>query len=112
MQDLCHVKEVMKEIYSFEKELREQSSLTINEALVLCSLLNSDSSAGHLASEIGLSPARMSKVLSSLEKRELVVRSLGVRDKRIMEFKISNEGKKLITTLKEKKVKVPDFSVI
>ena len=102
----------MKVIYSFEKELRDQSSLTINEALVLCSLMKDDCSAGHLAQEIGLSPARMSSVLSSLEKRELVIRSLGAMDKRVMDFKISAEGKKLITTLKDKKIKIPDFSSI
>ncbi|MDA3901639.1 MAG: MarR family transcriptional regulator [Spirochaetes bacterium] len=111
MEKFCKIKRVIREIHSFEKELKESSTLTLNEALVLCTLKESGCSAGYIANELGLSPARMSKVLSVIEKRGLIVRSFDTQDKRIMHFEISDEGRTLIEQVKKMDIVVPNFSV-
>ena len=38
MEPICKLKDIYKALYNFEKEFSENSGITINEGMVLCSM--------------------------------------------------------------------------
>lgn len=92
MECLCKVKEVFKKIHQFEQELQKTMNLTINEAMVVCSLYETVKCSGDISADTGISTSRTSRVLLSLEQKAYVTRSFSVSDKRKMMFELSAEG--------------------
>ena len=50
-----------------------------------------------------------SKMLRILEEKELIVRTLGEVDRRLMQFHLSQNGKKLVGELELEKVEIPEL---
>lgn len=94
MECLCKIKEVFKKIHQFEQKLNNDLNVTINEAMVLCSLFETVKSSGVVSSDTGISTSRTSRVLLSLEQKGYVTRSFGETDKRKMMFELTVEGVK------------------
>ena len=111
IENLCRLKDMFKTIYHFEHELKERFTLSINEAIILCTLTKDEATSGDLAKEIGLSPGRISKILGNLENRNLVLRQIGRKDKRTMHFSITPEGKKKISQVKSSNIAIPSFTM-
>ena len=105
-------KEVFKEIYMFEMELKKKYKLSMNEVLTICILENSNRFSGEMAEEIGISVSRMSRVFMSLEKKGFVLRELGEKDKRKMLFKLSKRGKDLAKLIKNDDMPMPDIRLV
>ncbi|HAR63654.1 MAG: MarR family transcriptional regulator [Candidatus Margulisiibacteriota bacterium] len=100
MKPLCKLKSVFKAIYSCEQKLKQEVHLTINECLALCCVFNGERNAGEIAGEIGISPSRISRILGSLEKKELIIRLVDENDKRKMIFELSLSGKTKMDMIK------------
>ncbi|MDD2278197.1 MAG: MarR family transcriptional regulator [Bacteroidales bacterium] len=94
MENLCKIKEVFRKIQQFEQKLNNELNVTINEAMVLCSLYEARKCSGDISTDTGISPSRASRVLLSLEQKGYIIRSLGDKDKRKMMFELSAEGEK------------------
>ena len=100
MDSLCKIKDLFKKIHQFEQRLNEEHNITINEAMIICSLSEDKKSSGEIASDTGISPSRTSRVLQSLEKKGFIERSFGEDDKRKMMFVLLDSGKGKHTEIK------------
>lgn len=111
MNKLCDLKEVFKKIYQFENELKTKYDLSINMALCLCTLSENKYCSGDLANELGISTTRISRVLGSLEKRNLVRREVDTEDKRVMFFMLTQTGIEKVSKMKCDNIEIPEFVV-
>lgn len=97
MEAICVIKDIYKTLYQFEKQFSEAHDITINEAMLLCCLKDSEAkSAGTLCEFIGLSNSRVSKVITAVEDKGFIRRSINKEDKRQMFFSLTPKGKEKI----------------
>lgn len=98
--DLCKIRDIQRSVMAFEQHFVERYGICLNEGMTLCSLKNvSKLSAGELGELLGLTPSNTSKVIASLEKKQLVKRTLSASDKRSMYFSLTPKGKELLSTI-------------
>lgn len=109
MNRLCKIRELQRAVNIFERNLEKSHGLSLNEAMTLC-LLNEKGrlSAGELGQLLELTDSNASKVLSSLERKGMIERSIGEADKRRMFFSISNEGSAKLKSIDCSTVTVPE----
>ncbi|MBS1415089.1 MAG: winged helix DNA-binding protein [Alistipes sp.] len=75
--------------------------------MALCSLLKAGSlSSGEIGELLGLTSSNNSKVIGSVEKKGLVERVIGTKDKRQMYFSLTPKGKELISSLKCEQIEI------
>lgn len=97
MEPICVLKDIYKTLYQFEKNFAETHAITINEAMLLCCLKDNEAkSAGTLCEYIGLSNSRVSKVITAVENKGFIGRSINKEDKRQMFFSLTAKGKEKI----------------
>lgn len=109
MEDLCKIRNLQRVIIQFEYSFIQRFGLTLNEGMLLCTLLEHDYLiAGHLAEALGLTPSNTSKVICLVEKKQLITRIPNKEDKRQMLFSLTAKGKQLITQIKESSFDLPD----
>ncbi|WP_348523263.1 winged helix DNA-binding protein [Dysgonomonas sp. PH5-37] len=83
--------------------------MTINEAMLLCCMKDGKPhSACEIAEFIGLSNSRVSKIIMSVEERGWIIREIGAEDKRKMIFSLSEEGGKIVKTMKKQPIPLDD----
>jgi DNA-binding MarR family transcriptional regulator len=110
MESICELKDIYKSLYKFEKDFQTKYNLTINEAMLLCYLSDGMTrTAGDICEYIGLSPSRVSKIINSVEKLNLIERKIGSSDKRLMLFALTKSGLEKITGLKKSDFKTDDL---
>ena len=88
MERICVIKDIYKALYRFERDFAEEHGITINEAMVLCSLKEGERTAGALCEYVGLS-----KVITAVENKGYVRRAIAPHDKRQMVFSLTDEGR-------------------
>ena len=102
MEPICIIKDLYKILYQFEKEFSDAHAITINEAMLLCCLKDNESkTAGCLCEYIGLSNSRVSKVITSIEKKGFIRRNINKQDKRQMLFSLTPKGKEKILQMQQ-----------
>ncbi len=111
MKTICAMREIIKAITRFEASFEEVHQLSLNEAIVLCALQNAGEkvAATVLSRQTELSPSHASKVLRSLEEKQLIVRSVGDLDKRQMYFHLTPAGEQRIKALDAEKTEIPQL---
>lgn len=111
MKTICAMREVFRAMSSFEIAFEKTYKISLNEAIMLCALQDSVQkiTATNLSKQTELSPSHTSKMLRILEEKDLIVRTLGDRDRRQMYFHLSQAGKQRIGDLKLDKVEIPDL---
>lgn len=92
MENLCRIKDIFKKIQEFEQKLNNDLNVTINEAMVLCSIYQTIKCSGDISTDTGISTSRTSRVLLALEQKGYVTRSFDGTDKRKMMFELTAEG--------------------
>lgn len=109
MKTICAMREIIKAITRFEASFEKVHQLSLNEAIILCALQHAGQkmTATVLSKQTELSPSHASKVLRSLEGKQLIVRTLGEQDKRLMYFHLSPTGKERIESLDAEKTEIP-----
>lgn len=113
MNILCHIRDIQRGVAVFEQQFAERYGISLNEGMALCSISNSEKgklTSGEIGELLGLTHSNTSKVLSSIEDKEYIKRTLGKKDKRQMFFNITDSGKELLCRIKseEKEMKMPD----
>ena len=84
------MRELFKALSELEANLIEQHGVSLNEAMALCCIGGDRLTASAISEHTGLSASHTSKVIRSIEDKELIVRSLGDKDKRQMYFTLSD----------------------
>lgn len=96
MIDLCAIRKLQTSLRAFEKHLKEETGLSFNDALLLCAVNKGIAEPGLLAKELELSPSRLTRILDSLESRDLAKRELSSIDRRSMLVTLTQKGKQLV----------------
>lgn len=110
MEPICALKDLYKVLYQFEREFQDSFSLTINEAMLLCCLKEGDSkTAGAICDYIDLSNSRVSKVITSVENKGLIRRSISKTDKRQMLFTLTAKGKEKVSQMQSADLSIKEL---
>lgn len=108
MDIICKIRDIYKLIGEFEGQFEKDFGITLNEAMLLCSLLEQKTlSSTELAKNLGLTCSNTSKVIKSVEEQGYIERTLGKEDKRQMYFTITQIGADHIMTIKNAKINIP-----
>lgn len=108
MKALCRIRDIYRAIVEFEVKFMQEFDLSLNEGMLLCTLLNTPKlTSGEIAEVLGLSASNTSKVIRSVEEKKLIVRLVGKADKRQMHFALTLEGKNRITVIKNSIPELP-----
>ena len=92
METLCKIRDVYRAIAEFEVQFTQMYDLSLNEGMLLCTLLNTPKlTSSEIAEALGLSASNTSKVIPRL---------IGKEDKRQMRFSLTTEGKNRISDIK------------
>lgn len=101
METLCKIRDVYRAIAEFEVQFTQMYDLSLNEEMLLCTLLNTPKlTSSEIAEALGLSASNTSKVIRSVEGKKLITRLIGKEDKRQMRFSLTTEGKNRISDIK------------
>ena len=101
METLCRIRDIYRAIAEFEVKFMQEFDLSLNEGMLLCTLLNTPKlTSSEIAEALGLSASNTSKVIRSVEDKKLITRLVGKTDKRQMHFALTPEGKSRITVIK------------
>ena len=109
IQCICLMRDLMKALAELEHQLEEAHGVTLNEAMVLCSIGNETVSAGTITACTGMTPSHASKTIRSVEDKGLLSRKLGEQDKRQMYFVLTRKGKNSLEHIKEQGMEVPEW---
>lgn len=112
MEKLCKIRDIQRSVMAFEQRFLECYGLSLNEGMALCSICQSSDrrlTSGEISEALGLTSSNTSKVIASIEKKELVVRALGQTDKRQMYFTLTPAGEKLLATIKCIDIEIPEL---
>lgn len=103
------IRDVLKALSNFETAFEQAYELSLNEAMVLCALqeYGSEMTSTSIAKKTEMSPSHTSKVIRTLEEKELIKRSLSEEDKRLMFFCLTQTGLERLGELSLDKVKIP-----
>ena len=101
METLCKIRDVYRAIAEFEVQFTQMYDLSLNEGMLLCTLLNTPKlTYSEIPEALGLSASNTSKVIRSVEGKKLITRLIGKEDKRQMRFSLTTEGKNRISDIK------------
>lgn len=101
METLCKIRDIYRAIAEFEMQFMHSYNLSLNEGMLLCTLLDRPKlTSTEIAGALGLSASNASKVIRSVEGKKLIVRLIGKMDKRQMHFTLTTEGRERIMTVK------------
>lgn len=109
VQTLGKLRNVYRSIYEFEQSFLKEHEICFNEAMLLCCLASDKLSSSEIAVALGLSNSNASKVIKSVEGKELVKRIMGESDKRQMYFTLTKKGKDRIQNIKCNEIEVPEL---
>lgn len=104
---ICVMRYLFQALSVFEDRLLQEYGISLNEAMVLCSIGQEHIAARTIADRTGLSQSHTSKVIRAAEDKKLLVRCLGENDKRQMYFYLTNEAKDILQRIKTKGVEIP-----
>lgn len=107
MIDLCSIRKVQTAIRAFEAELKAETGLSLNDAIVLCAASKGMEDAASLSRELDLSPSRLTRILDSLVTRGLVSRTESPEDRRAISVSLTARGARLVAQYRETDIEVP-----
>jgi Transcriptional regulators len=111
MKSICVMRDIYKAITTFETNFEKTHGLSLNEAMVLCLLKDTDEglTSTVIAEQTEMTPSHTSKVIRTVEKKGLIERAIGKVDKRQMCFSLTEEGKAKIETIYCEEIQIPEL---
>ncbi len=109
VKSICTMREIMLALHSLEGQLIEEFGLDLKEAMLVCTLSEKRLSTSEIASALELRMSHTSKIIASLEKKDLLIRHLGTEDKRRMFFELNSKGGELLRALKVFSFEIPSI---
>lgn len=111
MYDLCCLRQILLDVKQIEETLKQESSLTLNEALCLCQNEKGHTDPSSLARELSLSPSRMTRILDSLYKGGYINRTQTDEDRRITHITMTQKGEETTKKLHSLTFDLPDYII-
>ena len=109
METVCIMKEIFKAIRNFEENFYWTHRISLNEAIVLCTLKIEKLSSSDISEKTGFTPSHTSKLLRSIEDKKLTERRLGETDKRQMYFSLTPKGMEKLNGIHCGSVEIPEI---
>lgn len=107
---LCRIRDLYRAIAEFESSFSKTYGISLNEGMLLCTLLDKgQQTSSEIADALGLSHSNASKVIRSVEDKDLITRQVGKEDKRQMNFILTAAGRELITRIKNTTYQLPEL---
>ena len=103
------MRELLKALSELENQLITTYGISLNEAMVLCSIGSETVAAGTIVERTGMTPSHTSKTISLIEKKEMVTRDLGKQDKRQMYFALTDKAKEKLEDIRKHGIEIPDL---
>lgn len=103
------MRELMMALSDFENKLTDAHGVSLNEAMVLCSVGAECITASLISERTGLRPSHASKVIGALEERGFLIRELGKQDKRHMYLSLTSVGKECLLRIKAYEFELPEL---
>lgn len=107
METICLMRDICRAIQTFEAEFVKVHHMSLNEAMLLCSLSEGQLSAAGLAEVNVMTPSHTSKVIRSLEEKGMLRRVLGQDDRRKMYFELTDHGRRSLSEMRCGSVEIP-----
>ncbi len=104
MKKLCAIRDILRSLSDYENKFHNEHSICLNEGMVLCCLKEKRLSSGEIAEEINLTCSNTSKLLRSVEEKNLITRVLGKKDKRQMYFELTESGKEKLAEIENDEI--------
>lgn len=101
--------DLLKALSQFEEKLETNYGVSLNEAIVMCSIGDEHIAAGTISERTGLTPSHTSKVIRSAEAKGLLLRSSGNEDKRKMFFMLTEKAQQTLAKIRDEGVEMPEF---
>jgi len=108
MIDLCAIRKLQTSLRNFEEQLKEQTGMSFNDALLVCAVNKGIVEPSALAKELELSPSRLTRILDSLEARALIKRTLSSSDRRSLAVSLTETGKEMVKTYSCSDLPIPE----
>lgn len=105
---ICVMRELFQALSFLESSLLDLYGISLNEAMVLCSVGNETVTAGTIVERTGLTPSHTSKVISLVEKKGMLLRTLSEKDKRQMCFTLTEKAEQCLKAIKENGIDIPE----
>ncbi|MEO0234428.1 MAG: MarR family transcriptional regulator [candidate division WOR-3 bacterium] len=112
MEKICYLKKIFKELYLFDYNLKKETKLTMNEAMVLCTISEKKMDLTQLSKELYVSKPRMTKITEKLIKKGFLKKLVSETDKREKYLVLTEKGYKKIHEIKDKKIPFPQIRLI
>src|SRR5574344_1530570 len=110
METLCKIREIYRAVSAFEGEMEKTYNLCLNEGMLLCSLSKTDKlSSGEIAESLGLTTSNTSKVIKSVEQREMRSHVIGSAGKRGVDFAVPPEGREALFVIAWRDIRLADW---
>ena len=103
------MRDIVSAMSELENTIIDHLGLTLNEGMTLCAIGEHSVAASVVAERTGMRASHCSKIISALERRKLVCRSIDKHDKRQINMSLTNAGKEKLNSLKEYKIVVPEI---
>lgn len=106
---MCVMRDIVSAMSELENTIIDNLGLTLNEAMSLCAIGEHSVAASVVADRTGMRASHSSKIISALEKRGLVGRSIDKHDKRQINISLTPAGRERLTALKQYNIVVPEI---
>ena len=106
---ICVMRDILSAMSELESNLIDQLGLTLNEAMTLCAIGEHSVAASVVAERTGMRASHCSKIISALERRKLVCRSIDKHDKRQINIILTRAGRESLNALKKYEIVVPEI---
>jgi len=109
--DLCCLRQIMLDVKRIEEALKQETSLTLNEALCLCQNEKGHTDPSSLARELSISPSRMTRILDSLHNQECISRTQTGEDRRTVTITMTKKGVEVLKKLHALSLDLPEYVI-
>ena len=100
------MRELFQALSLLESRLLESHGISLNEAVVLCSVGTETVTASTIVSRTGMTP---SHAIRMAEEKGMLERTPGTKDKRQMYFVLTGKAKTCLAGIREQGVEIPEM---
>ncbi len=106
---ICVMRDLFAALSELEEGLSAAYGISLKEAMVLCAVAGETVVAGVISERTGMTPSNTSKIIASLEKKDMLIRRLCDNDKRQMCFTLTRKAEECLQAIRCNGVEIPEL---